>query len=183
MIVATTKRLTLRHASPDDAIAMRSGFCDAEVMRYGDGPQTDGWIRSWIALMNRNYDERGYGLWIVTKIGNPRAIGYCGLTWFPNINGRAEIEVGYRLAREYWNTGFATEAALAVRDLAFICRGLDRLVSIIDPDNFRSIRVAEKLGMKYDGDVLLDGYTHPDAVYACHRDEDGEPSDEPKSRS
>ena len=46
---------------------------------------------------------------------------------------------------------------------------LDRVISIIDPNNVRSIRVAEKLGMKLCGDVMLDGYDHPDGVYACER--------------
>lgn len=169
MIVAETERLTLRHAAPGDAIAMRAVFGDADVMRYGDGPQTDDWIRSWIAQMNRNYDERGYGLWIVARACDPLAIGYCGLTWFPDINGRPEIEVGYRLARKFWKTGFATEAAMAVRELAFSDFDIDRLIAIIDPDNWPSIRVAEKLGMKYDGELMLAGYTHADHVYACQR--------------
>ncbi|TWU54888.1 hypothetical protein Poly51_36100 [Rubripirellula tenax] len=169
MIVAETERLTLRHASPDDAIAMRAVFCDPEVMRHGDGPQTDDWIQSWITRMNYNYNELGYGLWIVTQTIDALAIGYCGLTWFPNISGRPEIEVGYRLARTYWDKGYATEVAVAVRDLAFSHYELDRLIAIIEPDNLRSIRVAEKLGMQYDGDVLLDGYDHSDSVYACQR--------------
>ena len=170
MIVAETERLTLRHASPDDAIAMRSVFCDPEVMQHGDGLQTDDWIRLWITRVNCNYNERGYGLWIITQSFDTLAIGYCGLTWFPNINGRPEVEVGYRLARAYWGRGYATEAAMSVRNLAFSHHDLDRLIAVIEPDNSRSIRVAEKLGMKYDGEVLLDGYDHSDSVYACQRE-------------
>lgn len=169
MIVAETERLTLRYASGSDATAMRAVFCDPEVMQYGDGPQTDDWIRSWIERVKRSYNERGFGLWLISQSGDSTAIGYCGLTWFPDINGQPEVEIGYRLARSYWNLGFATEAASAVRDLAFSDFVLDRVISIIDPNNVRSIRVAEKLGMKLCGDVMLDGYDHPDGVYACER--------------
>jgi len=120
--------------------------------------------------MKRDYEEHGYGLWVVTETGNPTALGYCGLTWFPDINGRPEVEVGYRLARQCWGRGFATEAAIAVRELAFSDFGLDRLIALIDPANQRSIKVARKLGMTYESDVLLDGYDYPDNVYSCGRD-------------
>lgn len=170
MIVTQTPRLTLRYASLDDVVAMRAIFADPEVMQYGDGPQTDDWIRSWIQRMNRNYNEHGFGLWIVSETDEPNAIGYCGLTHFPDINGRAEIEVGYRLARKYWGCGFATEAAAAVRDYAFNDLDIERLIAIINPENQRSVRVAEKLGMELDSTVMLDGYNHVDSVYVCRRE-------------
>jgi [ribosomal protein S5]-alanine N-acetyltransferase len=169
MIVAQTDRLTLRHVEESDAGSLHAVFGDAEVMRYGAGAQTVDWVRAWISQTRRHYEERGYGLWAVTLCGRAEAIGYCGLTWYPDINGRQETEIGYRLAREYWNRGFATEAALAVRDVAFGRLALPRLIALIDPANRRSIRVAEKLGMVLEGTVLLEGYSHPDLVYACDR--------------
>ena len=58
------------------------------------------------------------------------------------------------------------EAARAVRDYAFDTLCLERLIAIIDPANVASIRVAEKLGMRYEADVSFEGYSHPDRVYA-----------------
>ncbi|WP_436716620.1 GNAT family N-acetyltransferase [Roseiconus lacunae] len=169
MVVTESERLTLRHALPDDVVAMRTVFGDAEVMRYGDGPKSDRWVVSWITQMNHSYREHGYGLWVVTFKPSGLPIGYCGLTWFPSINGQPEVEVGYRFARNHWGFGYATESAIAVRDYSYIDLGLNRLIAIIDPENRRSIRVAEKLGMQYEGDVMLPGYSHADSVYACHR--------------
>jgi len=57
----------------------------------------------------------------------------------------------------------------AVRDYAFNTLGLKRLIAIIDPANTASIRVAEKIGMKYEQDVMFEGYDHPDHVYAITR--------------
>jgi RimJ/RimL family protein N-acetyltransferase len=65
------------------------------------------------------------------------------------------IEIGYRLARAYWARGLASEAAGAVRDYAFGVLALPRLVSIIDPNNSASIRVAEKNGLRHEKDVIF----------------------------
>jgi len=87
------------------------------------------------------------------------------LFFFPDINGQAEVEIGYRLARSTWDQGYATEAAKAVCDYAFTMLGIKRLIAMIDPSNVSSIRVAEKIGMHYEKDVMLEGYSHPDHVY------------------
>jgi [ribosomal protein S5]-alanine N-acetyltransferase len=145
-------------------------FGDPDVMRFGKGPQSTIWIQSWIEQTAKNYDRWGFGLWAVVLRESEVPIGYCGLTRFDDINGKPEIELGYRLAKKYWGHGLATEAATAVRDLSFLELGVARLISLVDPDNSRSIRVAEKLGMVYSDDVMLPGYSHPDRVYSCTHD-------------
>ena len=92
-------------------------------------------------------------------------IGYCGLFYFLDIHGQPEIELGYRLRRAAWGQGYATEAARLVRDYAFHTLHIKRLIALIDPDNVPSIRVAEKIGMHYESEVMLEGYDHPDHVY------------------
>lgn len=142
-------------------------FGDAEVMRFGDGAQTEAWVREWIATcLTQYYPRWGFGPYAVVERMRREVIGYCGLFFVPNVNGRAEVEVGYRFARATWGNGYATEAALAVRDVAFHTLCIRRLIAMIDPHNTASIRVAEKLGMAYECDVMFDGYTHPDHVYA-----------------
>jgi RimJ/RimL family protein N-acetyltransferase len=88
------------------------------------------------------------------------------LFYFPDVNGQSEIEVGYRLARESWGRGYATEAVRGVCEYAFRSLGLTRLIAMIDPANVDSIRVAQKAGMAYEQDIMFEGYTHPDHVYA-----------------
>lgn len=147
----------------------RSIFGDAEVMRHGFGIQTHEWVTTWLQKCLQNYDQLQFGLWAVVEKNSGLVIGYCGLTLFPDIEGKPETEIGYRLARRTWGNGYATEAAHAVRDYAWKNIGIRRLVAIIDPSNSSSIRVAEKLGMHYEKDVMLPGYTYPDRLYVIQR--------------
>lgn len=169
MIVLQTKRLTLRHFRQTDGKALACVFADPEVMRFGDGIKSHEWIQDWIEGSICGYQQRGWGPWAVIENASGNLIGYCGLFDIADVNGRPEIEIGYRLARQSWGRGYATEAVLAVRDFAFLSLGLQRLIAMIDPDNTASIRVAEKAGMNYEQDVIFEGYTHPDRVYAISR--------------
>ncbi len=166
-IIAQTERLILRALTPADAEALLAVFGDAEVMRYGDGPRPLEWVRGWVADALARYDQGQPAPWAIAERSEPgRAIGYCGLFAYDDVNGQPEVELGYRLARAYWGRGYAAEAARAARDYALGALGLTRLVALIDPGNAASIRVAEKLGMVYERDAMLPGYTHPDRVYA-----------------
>lgn len=145
-------------------------FGDSEVMRFGDGVQTREWVDNWLrACLERYYQTWGFGPYAVVEKQSRIVTGYCGFFYFPDIDGQPEVEIGYRLARSAWGQGYATEAALAVRDFAFGTLGLKRLIAIIDPSNKVSIRVAQKIGMHYEKDVMLEGYTHPDHIYVVTR--------------
>jgi RimJ/RimL family protein N-acetyltransferase len=161
-----TKRLLLRHFAMDDADAMLAVFGDAEVMRFGNGPQTLEWVQGWLARHMTHYERLGYGPYAVVERESNKVIGYCGLFHFPDVNGQPEVEIGYRLRRSSWGMGYATEAARAVMNHAFDSLSLERLIAIIDPGNTASIHVAQKLGMHYEADVMFEGFTHPDYVYS-----------------
>jgi RimJ/RimL family protein N-acetyltransferase len=166
MIIARTERLFLRHFHILDTEPMFRIFGDSEVMRFGDGVQTKEWIQRWLTnCLEHYYQQWGFGPYAVIEQSSREVIGYCGLFFFPDINGKPEIEVGYRLARDKWGKGYATEAAQSVRDYAFHTLGVKRLIAMIDPENKASIRVARKLGMRYEGEITFEGYTHPDHVY------------------
>lgn len=170
MIVVETKRLLLRNFHLLDCAALDVVFGDAEVMRFGPGVQDQAWVRNWVRTCLENYYQTlGFGPWAVVKKASARLIGYCGLFYFPDIAGRPEVEIGYRLARAAWGQGYATEAARAVQDYALEVLGLRRLVAIIDPQNTASLRVAEKIGMHFEQEIMLEGYTYPDHLYALTR--------------
>ena len=141
-------------------------FGDAEVMRFGDGVQTKTWINTWLrTCIEHHYPTWGFGPYAVVKQHSQDVIGYCGLHFFSDVAGQPEIEIGYRFARAIWGQGYATEAARAVRDFAFATLDLKRLIAMIDPFNAASIRVAEKIGMRYEKDIMFAGYSHPDHIY------------------
>jgi RimJ/RimL family protein N-acetyltransferase len=170
MFLLRTKRLLLRRLHPLDAEPMYRIFGDAEVMRFGDGVQTQAWVESWLHTCRQHYQTWGFGPYAVLERGSREIVGYCGLFFFPDVGGQPEVEIGYRLVRSAWGKGYATEAAWAVRDYAFRRLGIRRLIALIDPSNTASIRVAEKIGMHYEKDVMFEGYTHPDHVYAIARE-------------
>jgi ribosomal-protein-alanine N-acetyltransferase len=174
MIIVQTERLVLRHFRMSDGEAMTRVFGDADVMRFGDGVKTAQWVHDWLGRRLEDYlREPGNGPWAVVEKRSAEAIGYCGLFHYPDVCGQPETEIGYRLARTYWGKGYATEAVIAVRDYGFNTLGLPRLIAIIDPQNIASIRVARKAGMQYENDVLFEGYTHADHVYAVTREAGG----------
>jgi len=172
MVPLITERLLLRHLNILDEKSLYYIFCDAEVMRFGDGVQTKEWVYSWLqTCFDWYYKSWGFGPYAVVTKNDQGVIGYCGLFYFPDLDGQAEIEVGYRLARSAWGKGYATEAATAVRDYAFETLGIKRLISMIDPSNTASIHVATKIGMQYEKDIMLEGYTHPDHIYSMSSDQ------------
>ena len=171
MIIVETERLILRQLELPDGEAMMHIFGDAEVMRFGDGPQTREWVEAWLRTCLENYQMRGFGPYALVERRTGELIGYCGLFYFPDINGREEIELGYRLKRAAWRRRYASEAAGAIRDYAFQTLNIKRLIALIDPDNAASIHVAEKIGMHYESEVMLEGYDHPDHVYVIARSE------------
>ena len=166
MIIIETERLIVRHLHVFDVEAMNRIFGDAEVMRFGPGVQTADWVQTWVRNCLECYHTWGFGKWAVVDKRRREPIGYCGLAYLPDVNGHPEIDIGYRLARAVWGQGYATEAVIAVRDYSFSVLCLPRLIATIDPQNVASIRVAEKAGMRYENDVMFDGYTHPDHVYS-----------------
>jgi RimJ/RimL family protein N-acetyltransferase len=164
-----TQRLTLRPFTKADTEPLMSVFGDPEVMRFGDGVRSADWVGGWVKnILERQYATMGFGPLAVVCLPEQRLIGYCGLFLFDDLDGKPEIELGYRLERLAWGNGYATEAASAVRNHAFTALGIARLISMIDPTNQASIRVAEKIGMRYEKEVMLAGYTHPDHIYAIN---------------
>jgi len=171
MLALKTKRLILRHFQHQDIDAIMFVFGDAEVMNHGDGVQSKEQVEQWMENTIYSYKVFGFGPYAVVLASTQTLIGYCGLFHFPDIDGQPEVEIGYRLAKQYWGQGFATEAALAVREYAFKTLEIGRVVALIEPSNTASIRVATKLGMSYEKDVMLNGYSHPDRLYVIANQE------------
>jgi RimJ/RimL family protein N-acetyltransferase len=167
LTVHETDRLLLRSFLETDFDAIIHVFGNEEVMKFGIGVQTEVWVRTWLReRVQMSLENPGWGPLAIVVKHSMLVVGYCGLIQYPDVNGRSEVEIGYRLARPHWRQGFATEAVTAVRNYAFGKLGLSRVIAMIDPRNFASIRVAEKVGMRSEGEeVMFDGYTHPDRIY------------------
>ncbi len=139
---------------------------DSEVMRYvgerGILDRDDAWRQ--MAMLAGHWHLRGYGMWAVEERATGDFVGRVGLHYPEGWPGR---ELGWALARPFWGLGYATEAARAALGQAFDRLGWPRVISLIDPANTRSVRLAERLGERLDGEVVARG--HRVAVYALAR--------------
>jgi RimJ/RimL family protein N-acetyltransferase len=123
---------------------------------FESAPFDERQMARWIQRNLDHQAEHGYGLYSVRLKTNGLLIGDCGLEMM-EIDGMPVAELGYDFRSDYWNQGFATEAAAAVRDHAFDRLNLRRLVSLIRVGNVASRRVAEKIGMECLSESTRDG--------------------------
>jgi RimJ/RimL family protein N-acetyltransferase len=157
--VIETERLVLRKPRPEDAADLAVAYADPEVVRFiGDGSTaTLAEVEEGIAQWLERWDTWGLSLFSLERREDGRVVGRAGfLLWDPETweVGGSETELGWLLGREHWGQGYATEAALALRDWALGERGLTRLISLIQHENVRSARVAERIGEVYERDIV-----------------------------
>lgn len=159
------ERVVLRPARAEDLEGFRRVFADPEVMRYVayGRPLSTAEVKEWVTRMIARFDADAFGQLAVARRADGVLMGRAGLlpldpdTWrsgsLVELGSRAEIEIGWTLAREFWGHGYATEAAVLVRDWAWRDLGLPRLVSVIQLGNDRSVRLAEKLGGRVEREI------------------------------
>jgi RimJ/RimL family protein N-acetyltransferase len=151
MIILETERLILRRLVIEDLDDLYALYCDAEVRRYfPEGTLTYEETKEELAwFLNGHPTHPELGLWATIHKPSNRLIGRCGLLpW--TIDGCAEVEVAYLLAKDYWGQGLGSEAAQAILDYGFEKLLLPRLICLIDRENQASIGVATKIGMIFE---------------------------------
>jgi RimJ/RimL family protein N-acetyltransferase len=169
VIALETDRLLLRGWRDDDLDVLAALNADPEVMRH----ILDGSVRdrrqsaAGLQKMMRDWEERGYGLFAVEVRETGALIGWAGLAvpeFLPEV--MPAVEIGWRLSREAWGHGYATEAASAALRFGFADRGLDRIISIRHVENVRSARVMEKLGLSYEFSTVVPDHDQPVAIHS-----------------
>ena len=151
MNILETERLLLRHFLPDDLAALFALYRDPEMRRYyPDGTLTYAETKAELEwYLNGHPEHPSLGLWATVLKETGAFIGRCGLLpW--TIDGCEEVEVAYMIDKAYWGQGLGTEAAQAIMDHAFGPLNLTRLVCLIEDGHRASIRVAEKIGMRFE---------------------------------
>jgi ribosomal-protein-alanine N-acetyltransferase len=166
VIVLETPRLILRHYVPEDVDDLSEVLCDRENMRYYPNPFARADVAAWIEKCLRRYREDGIGLWALILKADHQFVGDCGLA-LQQVDGVIETEVGYHLARRHQGQGLATEAARACLDYASSNLGLQRVISLIRPENLPSRRVAERNGMSVEKETIFVGLPH--LVYVAQK--------------
>jgi len=143
-----TERLHLRPWRDEDIAPFAAMGADREVMQHFPALLDHAATVAMVSRIREHFTYEGFGLWAVEVPGVAPFIGFTGLMrprWRP-----ACVEVGWRLARAHWGSGYATEAARAAVDHGFATLGLHEIVAFVLPTNTRSQAVMGRLGMVRD---------------------------------
>nr|AIA11012.1 Acetyltransferase (GNAT) domain protein [uncultured bacterium] len=155
MTVLQTERLALRRLSPDDAEFILDLLNQPSFLRYiGDKG-----VRNTEEAINyiqtgpvASYEEHGFGLYLVQLKETGASIGICGLLKRETL---PDVDIGFAFLPAYWSRGYALEAAEAMMKYGRELFGLQRIVAITSLENESSIKLLEKLGMKFEGLIKL----------------------------
>jgi RimJ/RimL family protein N-acetyltransferase len=166
-----TPRLLLRVTEVSDAESFMEIFWDPEVVEkkqvtLTEAPGDVDLARRKTAMLVDHWKSRGYGLWTVIEKATARIIGSVGLQKWERW---PDVELAWAIHRTRWGQGFATEAALASLGWAWASTGIDHIVSLINADDLRSMRVAIKVGEQFERagvDPLNGEAVH---IYGIHR--------------
>jgi ribosomal-protein-alanine N-acetyltransferase len=151
-----TERLLFRDWTEEDFRPFHAICSDPAVMQFvGDGePWSEARTVNWIATEIKMTQTHGYCRWALIFKETSELIGFCG--FIPTPDGP---EIGWRLAKRFWGHGLATEAASAALNHRFDTLGFQRVIAQVQSPNRASIRICEKLGMKFDHSFDRDGRT------------------------
>ncbi len=154
--ILETERLRLREMTPADLEFLASLLGDPAVMRHYPAPLDRAAAVGWLDRQRQRYADDGCGLWLVEHRAAREPVGQVGLVW-QDVDGRREPELGWMIAAAHQRRGYATEAARAVRTLAFDAFDLPGVIALIEAANEPSRGVARRLGMTLRGETVRKG--------------------------
>jgi RimJ/RimL family protein N-acetyltransferase len=159
MTELSTDRLLLRQWRESDREPFAAMNADPAVMEHFPSTMTREQSNDFVDRISPAIDERGWGLWALEVRETGRFIGFTGLS-VPSFEAHftPAVEIGWRLTKEAWGNGYATEAARAALTYGFGSAGLDEIVSFTTTTNLPSQRVMQRIGMTHDE---ADDFDHP----------------------
>ena len=157
-----TEHLRLRGIRGSDFEDYAALYSDPAVTRYLLSSETWDRGRSWrhMAFALGHWQLEGAGIWVAEEKASGDFAGVIGFWEGASWPG---FELAYHLARRFWGQGYATEGARAALAYAFNVLEKERIISLIDPENLPSVRVAERIGERPQGRI-----THRGREYLCY---------------
>lgn len=165
--VLETERLAIRKLSIDDAEFILQLLNEPSFLHFiGDkGVRTLANAREYILQGPiASYERYGFGLFLVVQREGAVPMGMCGLLKRESL---ADVDIGFAFLPAFWRRGYALEAALAVKEYGLNSLGLKRLVAITNQDNESSIKLLEKIGLKYERLIRLSADGPEIRLHAC----------------
>ena len=171
-MIIETERLHLREMTRDDFPLLCKHLQDADVMYAYEHAFSDAEIWEGIETQFRRYEKDGFGVMSVILKESGELIGQCGLSMQP-CEDEELLEIGYIFQKKYWHKGYATEAAIACREYAFIELDADEVFSLIRATNIASQNVAKRNGMSIRREYIKHycGIDMPHYVFSVRKDD------------
>ena len=147
-MIMESSRLIIREISEADINCLAAMLADEKVMEFSvNGSMSRSQTLEFIKWCQSSYENHGIGPWALENKSDGSFVGFSGLNK-ELIDGVEEVHVGYRLARNYWQKGFATESVNSVVEHGLNSESLGHILAIIEPEHYSSIRVIDKAGFK-----------------------------------
>lgn len=163
-----TERLILRPCTSEDLDALTMLNSDPEVMRYISSPLSRQQVADVIAWFVAEWERLSYGWFALFEKEAGDFVGQCGLQCLEARPDSSETELAFVIAKEFWNKGYATEAAKAVLRFGFDQRRLPEIVAVTTEENYPSQRLLKKLGFEYKADKEM--YARTVRYYTLERE-------------
>jgi RimJ/RimL family protein N-acetyltransferase len=144
-----TERLVLRDWRPDDLKRWAEINADPEVREFLGGLWTEAQAAESMDRYRDGFTANGFGFWALAERATDRLVGMAGLDVVDPETPFSGVEIGWRLARDAWGRGYATEAARAVLDEAFGPLGVEEVFALTETENIKSQAVMRRLGMAH----------------------------------
>ncbi|MEN6372582.1 MAG: GNAT family N-acetyltransferase [Armatimonadota bacterium] len=158
-ILLKTQRLTLRRFIQNDLDELFFQLSDPDVMRYYPATLSREECEKWLEGILRDYQTNGFGMLAVHMMDTGEYVGQAGVMRRQK-DGGEHYYLSYLMCRKFWGQGYAIEAARAIMDYSFRTLNVPKIEALIMPDNKRSIRLVEKLGMKRESSIEHNGSEH-----------------------
>lgn len=167
MIVLETERLFLRRFSIEDAQFILTLLNEPSFLRYIGDKRVRSIEDAQQYILNgpiASYKQNDFGLYLVELKESRKPIGMCGLLKREEL---PDVDIGFAFLPDYWNRGFASEAAAAVMNYGHQTLKLKRIVAITNPDNDASIKLLQRMGFTFERVINLSNDRDPVKLFAC----------------
>lgn len=151
-----TTRFFIRSLKVEDVTTLAKLWTNPDVTRFMGGPRNYEEVYGQLMEDAQLVPPPKFDLWVVIEKATGDIVGHCGVL-DKDIDNTKEFELVYVIDKPHWGKGYATEVSSVIQHFAFHELGLKRIVSLIDPANQASARVAIKVGLKYEKDIVRPG--------------------------
>ncbi len=171
-MIFRTERLCFREITAADFPDVASVLMDDEVMYAWEGGFSAEQTRQWMDRTIGRYAELGYGHWFVEDARTGEFIGLIGIIR-EVVDDAPYFGLGYMLKKEHWGKGYAMEGAKSCLEYAFDVLDADRVIAEIRPENVSSRKLAERLGMSAQKEIMknYNGKNMPHLVYSVTKED------------